>query len=238
MVKIAVSGSRGRMGKMILDLANRDPRFKIAGRFDKDDDAESAVRASDVLIEFTTPEATIKNLELALGNKKAMVIGTTGLSEEQQRKIENAAKSIPIVMSPNMAIGVNVLFKLAAESAFALDDSYKVSISETHHVHKKDSPSGTAKKLAQFIAEARKATEGSPKRSREISQDKIKIDAKRIGEVIGEHSASFDGSEETLTLQHSAKTRSVFAKGALEAANFIAGKPPALYNMFDVLGLK
>ena len=227
MIKIAVSGSRGRMGSMILKLAETVPQLKVVGRFDKDDDPQGQVKNCDCLIEFTTPEATVKNLEVASTYGKAMVIGTTGLNEEQKKAVEEASRKIPIVISPNMAIGVNLLFKLAAEAARALDRAYEPSISETHHVHKKDAPSGTAKKLAQLIAGAR-----------DIPPDKIKIEAKREGEVTGDHTVIFNGAEEKLELFHRAKTRLAFAKGALEAAKFVVGKKPKLYNMFDVLGLK
>lgn len=227
MIKIAVSGSNGRMGSMILGLARKDPLVKISGQFDKDDGSEGPVRNCDVLIEFTTPEATIENLKVALKHGKAMVIGTTGLNDGQKAALCEASKKIPIVFSPNMAVGVNLLFALVSQVSGVLDKSYEPSISETHHTHKKDAPSGTAKRLAELIAEVRN-----------IPADKIKIDAKREGEIIGDHSVVFDGAQETLELKHSAKTRAVFAKGAIEAAKFVAGKKASLYNMFDVLGLK
>ena len=227
MIKVAVSGSLGRMGKMIIELAGEDRKLTVSGTFDKDDSPESAIKNSDVLVDFTTPAATIKNLRIAQENKKAVVIGTTGLSDEQKNAIKDASKSIPIVFSPNMSIGVNLLFKLAKEAAAALDESYKASLSETHHVHKKDAPSGTAKKLAEIIALTRK-----------ISQADVDVKSKREGEVVGDHAVVFDGHEERIELSHSAKTRRVFAKGAIEAAKFVAGKKPKLYDMFDVLGLK
>jgi len=227
MTKVTVSGSRGRMGSMILDLATKDLDIQIVGRFDKGEDSQEAIKACDVLVEFTTPQATLENLKTALEHKKAVVIGTTGLSEREKKVIEDASRSIPIVMSPNMAIGVNLLFKLVKETARILDRSYAASVSETHHVHKKDAPSGTAKSLQQLIAAIRN-----------MSLDDIMIDSKREGEVTGNHTVLFDSLQETLTFKHSAKTREVFAKGALEAAKFLAGKKPALYNMFDVLGLK
>ena len=227
MTNIAVSGSKGRMGAMILNLAKKDPRFKITGNFDKGEDAVKAIKASDVLVEFTSPEATMKNLEIARKHKKAVVIGTTGLDSKQQKCIEKTSAHIPIVASPNMAVGVNLLFALVSEASCVLDKVYKASISETHHVHKKDAPSGTAKKLAALIAEVR-----------QMSLDKIKVESKREGEVTGEHTVCFDGPEERLELKHSAKTRQVFAKGALEAARFAVSKKKGLYNMFDVLGLK
>ncbi len=126
-----------------------------------------------------------------------------------------------------MSIGVNLLFKLVKDTAGVVGASYKTSISETHHVHKKDAPSGTAKKLAEYIVEGGK-----------LSKEDIKIKSKREGEVTGDHTVTFDGAEETLELRHSAKTRAVFAKGALHAAKFLVGKKPSLYNMFDVLGLR
>ncbi|MDP3787063.1 MAG: 4-hydroxy-tetrahydrodipicolinate reductase [Candidatus Omnitrophota bacterium] len=237
MIRLAISGCAGKMGTRIFNLAldDKDLRpvigieqtaaarqclktdnFKVS---DNPDD----IKEVDVLIEFTTPQATVEHLEYALKHNKAMVIGTTGLSEDQIGRIREASKNIPIVFSPNMSIGVNLLFKLVKESAEKLSKDYKVKIIEAHHIHKKDAPSGTAKKLAQIIKEAS---------GREVSD----IKAIREGEIVGDHKVTFESPVDTIELSHSAKTRDIFAKGALVAAKFIAGKPPGLYDMQDVLG--
>lgn len=226
MTKVTVSGCRGRMGSSIRRLVEEDPELELAGVFDVNDDPDTAIRACDVLIEFTAPEATIKNLDIAKRLGKAIVIGTTNLNDAQMVVVKDAAKSIPIVFSPNMAVGVNLLFKLAQEAAAVLDNGYTVTISETHHVHKKDAPSGTAKKLRAIISEEKKKDAGE-----------IKVDSHRIGEIVGDHTVIFDGKEERLELTHHAKSRDVFAKGAVVAAKFIAGKKPGLYTMDKVLGI-
>jgi len=226
MIKVAVSGSKGRMGNRIREMVEEDPQLELAGAFDINDDATAAIKECDVLIEFTTPDATIKNLAIAKGLGKAVVIGTTGLDDEKMSVVKEAARKIPIVSSPNMAVGVNLFFKLAQKAASILDKSYLASISETHHVHKKDAPSGTAKRLHGIIAGERKA-----------DLKEIKVESKRIGEVVGDHTVVFDGKEEKLEIMHHAKSRDVFAKGAIVAAKFVTQKKKGLYSMNEVLGI-
>ncbi len=226
MIKIAVSGCRGRMGKRIEKLIQDEPGVKLAGSFDIDDDANRAIGSCDVLIEFTTPDATIKNLKIAKDLGKAVIIGTTGLDKERLSFINEAAKKIPIVFSPNMAVGVNILFELAKEAASVLGKAFSISISETHHIHKKDAPSGTAKRLQAIVSEEAGKDPGS-----------VKVESQRIGEVVGDHKIVFDGKEERLEIIHHAKSRDVFARGAVIAAKFIAKKGPGLYSMNEVLGI-
>lgn len=237
MVKLAISGCAGKMGSRILSLASEDKDFEIVVGLEqkshpkvgsmigqaKVSDNPDDIKNADILIEFTTPQATVEHLDFAIRHKRAMVIGTTGLAEEQVNKIKDASKSIPIVFSPNMSIGVNLLFKLVKEAAGKTSKDYRVNIVEAHHVHKKDAPSGTAKKLAQIIKDAS---------GREVAD----IKSIREGEIIGDHKVTFEGTLDTIELAHSAKTRDIFAKGALEAARFIVNKPPKLYDMQDVIG--
>jgi len=178
----------------------------------------------DCLIEFTEPEATIDHLALCEKHGKAAVIGTTGLSEAQREAVAGAAKKIPVVYSPNMSVGVNVLFRMVGEAARALGHEYRVEIVEAHHVHKKDAPSGTAKELARIVKDAR-------------GDVKIPIESVREDEIVGEHTITFEGPFDVIEITHSAKTRDIFAKGALVAAAFVAGKPAGLYSMRDVLAL-
>jgi len=177
-----------------------------------------------VLIEFTTPEATLEHLAIALKHKKAMVIGTTAIDSAGVKEITEASKKIPIVYSPNMSVGVNLLFRLTRESAGVLKDC-SVSMTEAHHKHKKDAPSGTSKRLAQIIREAAK-------------KEDIPIESIREGEIIGDHTVFFDGEFERLELTHRAKSRDVFASGALLAAKFASRKKKGLFNMQDVLGTR
>lgn len=235
-IKIIISGCCGRMGARISSLASQDEDLEIVGATERKDNPnigkflgevkvssnlEDVIKAADVLIEFTTPEATLENLEVAARNKKAMVIGTTAIDKAGVRKITDASRQIPIVFSPNMSVGVNLLFDLVEQSAQVLK-GYKINITEAHHKHKKDAPSGTAKRLAKVIKDVKGDLD-------------IPIESIREGEIIGDHTVSFDGEFETLQLAHHAKSRDVFASGALLAAKFTIGKKPGLYSMQDVL---
>jgi len=224
MIKICVSGSKGKMGSRILELAKEDPKIEITGEFDVDGDAESAIGSCACLIEFTSPEATIAHLELCKKLKKAIIIGTTGLSDSERALIEEASKEIPVVLSPNMSVGVNLLFRMVRDAAHVLGKEYNIEIVEAHHVHKKDSPSGTAKEIARIIKEER-------------HEAKVPIESIREGEIVGEHTVAFESNLDTIEITHSAKTRDIFAMGALKAAKFAAAKKHGLYTMKDVLGL-
>lgn len=221
MIKLAISGYQGKMGKRITALAAEDKEFNITVKLEINDSIE-AVKGVDVLIEFTSPAATMEHLCACVKFSRAMVIGTTGLSEQELSEIKLASKKIPIVFSPNMSVGVNCLFDLTRSAAVKLGPDYKVNIIEAHHTYKKDSPSGTAKKLAQIVKEATGA-------------DAQGIKAIREGEIVGDHRVIFESSVDRIELFHSAKTRDIFALGALRAAKFIAGKKPNLYSMQDVL---
>ena len=225
MIKICVSGSIGKMGLRILELAKEDPDFHVCESFDAiEENPEQFIEAAECLIEFTTPQATIEHLALCEKHKKAMVIGTTGLSDAEQEKINAASLKIPIVFSPNMSIGVNLLFKMAGDAAKVLGPEYGIQIVEAHHIHKKDSPSGTAKEIARIIKDAK-------------GDVKIPIESVREGETVGEHTVTFESNVDLIEITHSAKTRDIFVKGALQATKFIIGKKNGLYTMKDVLGL-
>ncbi len=226
MIKLAVSGSRGRMGGSIIRLAEAEPDLEVVAAFDIGEEPRPTVEKCDVLIDFTSPDAAIKNLRAAMDAGKGVVIGTTGLSEADVSVINEAASSVPIVFSPNMAVGVNVFFRLVKDAAALLGGFFGISVSETHHVHKKDAPSGTAKKIRRIAAEAGR-----------LGIDSVKVDSRREGEVVGDHAIVFDAAEETLTLSHHAKSRNVFARGALVAARFVSRKEKGLYGMDDVLGI-
>lgn len=238
MIKIAVSGACGKMGAKIIDLANSDQGLEVIAALErkghaqignfikkiKVSDSPDAIKDADCLIEFTNCQASIEHLDYLLKYKKAAVIGTTGFNFEQIEKIKETAKTVPILFSPNTSIGVNLLFKLVREASLKLSSDYKVSMVEAHHQHKKDAPSGTAKHLAQIIKEAG---------GREVGD----IKSIREGEIIGDHKVVFEGPFDTIELSHSAKTRDIFARGALRAAKWISGQEAgSLYSMADVLG--
>jgi 4-hydroxy-tetrahydrodipicolinate reductase len=224
MIKLAISGYKGKMGQRITAFAAQDKEFNIVAKIEINDSIE-AIKDADVLIEFTTPAATIEHLRVCIKLSKPIVIGTTGLSEGELSQLKAAAKKIPIVFSPNMSVGVNCLFGLVRDAARRLGLNYEVNIVEAHHVYKKDSPSGTAKKLAQIVKEAN-------------SKDVNDIKAIREGEIIGDHRVIFENSLDKVELFHSAKTRDIFAQGALRAAKFIVTKKPGLYSMEDVLDIR
>ena len=224
MIKICVSGSEGKMGSRIIDLAKEDPGLEVAAGFDVNGDAELGITACECLIDFTSPKATMEHLALCEKLKKPIVIGTTGLSEEEKAKIKEASNHIPVVLSPNMSVGVNLLFKLVGEASKVLGEEYEVNIVEAHHAEKKDAPSGTAKEIAKIIKSVRGDMD-------------IPIDSIREGEIVGEHTITFESDADLLEITHSAKTRDIFANGALKAAKFVAGKKSGLFTMKDVLAL-
>jgi 4-hydroxy-tetrahydrodipicolinate reductase len=208
------------------------------------DDIAGALAASDVLIDFTAPEASEVNARIAAEQGKPCVIGTTGLSEAQRAALSGFAEQTAIVYAPNMSVGVNLLFKLTAEVAAVLGLDYNVEIVETHHNQKKDSPSGTALRLAECagdaldfdfdadLAHGRQGMVGA-RPSRQIG-----VHAVRGGDVVGEHTVSFIGQGERVELSHGAQSRDTFARGALRAARFAAQASSGLYDMQDVLGLR
>ncbi len=268
MVKVIISGVLGRMGRKIAELAYADPNVEIVAGIESPDcvhshenigeilgenidapivsDLSKVIDKGDVIIDFAgNTEAVLGHVRLAAAdkNKKAMVIGTTGFSQEELEEIKELSKDMPIVLAPNMSIGVNLLFKLVEEAARALKDKgFDIEVVEMHHRYKKDAPSGTAVKLVDIL---KKETgiekvvygregiypEGRP-------SDEIAVFALRGGDVVGEHTVIFAGLGERIELTHKASSRDIFAKGAIEAAKWIKDKEPGLYDMMDVLGLK
>lgn len=264
MIKVIVTGALGRMGKEISRLVLKQEGMMLSGATERaghsdigkdlgvllgeektgvtlGDSLEKIISAGEVIIDFTSPKSTLEHLALAVKNKKALVVGTTGLSEGDIAKIKTAAGNISCVFSPNMSIGVNLLFKTAGEVARALGDDYDVEIVETHHRHKKDAPSGTAKKLAEIIAQAlgrdlaKVAVYGREGITGERPRDVIGIHSVRGGDTVGDHTVIFSGGAERIELTHRATSRSAFAEGALRAARFVAKVSPGLYTMQDVL---
>ena len=205
---------------------------------------ESAIKKADVLIDFTAPEATIKNMEALASSKVAFITGTTGIDKDGQNRIAELAENIPCVYAGNMSLGINLLTKIVADIASALGDDYDVEVIEAHHKMKKDAPSGTALMLAKAAADAlgrNLDNDGVFSRHGIIGErgnKEIGIQTIRGGDVVGEHSVMFLGMGERIEVAHRVSNRDTFARGALKAALWLSGKPAGLYNMQDVLGLK
>lgn len=237
-MKIAISGCLGRMGQRIAHLAGQDSVFQITTLLERegyDGPKESngiaiqtdpeAIKGCDVLIEFTTPQATLVHLKTCQKHGVRMVIGTTGMTPAQVEKIKAASQDIGIVYSANMSIGVNIVFKMLQILASTAPENYAVTMSEAHHVQKKDAPSGTAKMLQNIVEQNSRHTVGN-------------IESIREGEIIGDHSVVFESNVDQITIAHHAKTRDIFVVGALKATKFLKDKPSGLFDMQDVLGLK
>ena len=200
------------------------------------------IKEANVLIDFTTPESTLDNLKIASANKTAVVIGTTGMTDVQKRKVKSYSTTIPILMSSNMSLGVNLLFNLVQQTASALKDTnYDIEIAETHHKHKKDAPSGTALSLGEYAAQGRKTIFNKSKvldRTKKLMSRKkgeIGFSVTRGGEIAGDHTVSFIGSNDRVDLVHKANNRSIFVDGAIEAAIFISKKRNGLFNMQSII---
>ena len=235
MVKLGVAGVCGKMGRRIYELASKDKDFEVNFALEKKatpmigkelgklkiSSNPDGMFLIDVFVDFTSPEASEANLDYAAKYKKALVLGTTGLSDAQIKKVEEISKVVPVVFSPNMSIGVNVLFSMLPDLAKKLGQDYNIEIVEVHHKAKKDAPSGTAKKFAQILANA--------------TGKEIPAHAIRLGDIIGDHTIIFCGNSERIEIKHQAHSRDLFAVGALRAAKWVFNKPAGLYSMQDVL---
>jgi len=267
MVKISVAGAAGRMGSRIAALSKEYEGLSLSGAFERKghkdigkdvgtiagigetgvkiaDSLESIIDSVDLVISFTTVEASLEHLKIASSRGKAIVIGTTGFTKNDLREVAELTKKIPCVMASNMSTGVNLLLRVLQDIARVLGEGYDIEIIEAHHRMKKDAPSGTALKMAQVIADslnrnlddvavyARKGIIGERK------PQEIGIQTIRAGDIVGEHTVIFGGLGERIEVTHKASSRDTFARGALRAALWVTGKPAGLYDMQDVLGLK
>lgn len=267
MIKAIVAGAAGRMGQRIISMIRQSEDVTLVGAFEHPESpcvnkdagqtaglGEIGVRIAgslneiidkgEVIIDFTTPEATLENIRAASSRGLSMVIGTTGITGDTLREVEDLGKKIRCVLAPNMSVGVNVMFRIAAEMARILGKDYDIEILEAHHRLKKDAPSGTAMRLARILAEStgrdlekvavyeRKGITG------ERSDEEIGIQTLRAGDITGDHTLMFGGIGERLELIHRAHNRDNFARGAVRAARWIINQPVGLYDMQDVLGIK
>ena len=267
MIRIAIAGVAGRMGRTLVQAVvdKNDVAVVGAGTTLPDDPQHGqdigliagtgvlGVAASaaltdclqdfDVLIDFTSPEATLEHLAICQAAGKAIVIGTTGFTPDQKQQISAAAGSMPVVMAPNMSAGVNISLKLLELAARAMGDDVDIEIVEAHHRHKKDAPSGTALRMGEVIADAlgrnldEVAVYGREGISDERDRKTIGFATIRAGDIVGDHTVIFAGNGERLEITHKASSRMTFASGAVRAAIWLSGKSPGLYSIDDVLGL-
>lgn len=267
MVKIAVNGAAGRMGGRIITAIKESEGLELAGALEMvnhpalgqdagllagcgalgvaiTDSHEQALQDAEVLIDFTFPEVTLKNLEVCARLGKKIVIGSTGFTPEQRAKVEVFAETIPVVLAPNMSVGVNACFKILKDAAKILGEGFDVEIVELHHNQKKDSPSGTAVRMGEIVADALgRDYQQSAVYHREgmcgaRTKDEIGMQTVRGGDIVGEHTVYFIGMGERIEITHRAMSRDMFARGAVRAAGWIDAQQPGIYDMQDILGLK
>lgn len=264
MTRVAIHGAAGRMGQSLLAACLDDRGLRLAAALEDaghpalgEDaagligrpsvgvalSAEVAPASFDVVVDFTRPDGAMDLLERCRGERTALVIGTTGFTPEQRAHIGAAAVDVPIVLAPNMGVGVNLLLGLVRRAARALGDDYDIEVVEAHHRHKVDAPSGTALRLGEVAAEGRGArledlgVFNRQGHTGERERGSIGFSTVRGGDIVGEHTVLFAGTGERIELNHQATSRMVFAQGAMRAAGWIAEQPPGLYDMGDVLGL-
>lgn len=263
-IKIAIAGAKGRMGHMLIEATLSDPQFVLCGALVKDQsavcdqidaaaflgkktdvylshDAQTVIAQADVLIDFSTPAATMNHLEIASHHQTKMVIGTTGFSLEQKELIKAFGEKLPIVFSPNMSLGVNLIFKILQQAAAIIPNHYDIEITEAHHRNKVDAPSGTALKMGEILAaEYNRNFDDCAVYDRHGVTGKredhaIGFSTIRGGDIVGEHHVFFIGKGERIEIAHRSTSRYSYAQGSLLAAQFLVKQPNGLYDMQQVL---
>ena len=222
-VRVLLVGAGGRMGKAISAAAETEAGLTIAAGAERDADLAALAKRCDVVIDFSTAEATETVCQMCAAQKLPLILGTTGHTPAQNDIVRATAEEVAVVFAANFSLGVNVLFALARKTAALLGEKFEVEIVEAHHKTKKDAPSGTAKRLAEILEETRGIS--------------VPVHSIRAGDIVGDHEVIFAGNGERLELTHRASSRETFARGALHAARWVVGKPAGLYRMEDVLGL-
>ncbi len=267
MTRTIVVGAAGRMGARLVTLVKEAPGMTLVGAIEGGghpalgldageragcgrlgvpitSDLVAALGGGEVVIDFSTPAATLANLRAVVRERRAIVVGTTGFAGQELAEFKELARQVPCVFSPNMSVGVNVLFKVLGDIARALGDEYDIEVVEAHHRLKKDAPSGTALRLAEVLAAAMKrdldkvgvyARKGL---IGERTRNEIGIQTVRAGDIVGDHTVLFGGIGERVEVTHRAHSRDAFAGGAVRAAQWVASQPPGIYDMQDVLGLR
>ena len=243
MTRIAINGSKGKMGEALFEAINSTSHSEFGAGFDKGDNLIDSISNFEVLIDFSRPEASLSALSVCKSSSKAMVIGTTGFANSELELIEQASKEIPIVFAPNMSVGVNLTLKILETSAKVIGPDSSIEIIEAHHRYKVDSPSGTALKMGEVVANAlgRNLSECAVYGREGIEEPRdmntIGFSSIRGGDVVGEHTVAFFMDGERVEITHKASSRMIYANGAVRAANWLFDKPSGLYSMQDVLDL-
>lgn len=266
MLRIAITGAAGRMGKTLIEACQQTENCGLSAAIERPgisligadagelagvgalnvilvDDIASVVDDFDTLIDFTSIESTLHNLQICKDNKKHIIIGTTGFSDEQKLLIQQAAEETAVVFAPNMSVGVNLCLKLLEMAASVLNDDYDIEIIEAHHRHKVDAPSGTALRMGEVVAETlgrdlkECAVYGREGHTGARDPQSIGFETIRAGDVVGDHTVMFATEGERVEITHKASSRMTFAKGAMRAAQWLQHKDNGLYDMQDVLGL-
>ena len=267
MIKVAIMGAGGRMGRTLIQAVQDNPDVQLAAGIVEPgsslvgvdlgelaglgklnvcaaDSLDSVVKDFDLLIDFTTPAVTLKSAAFCSAHGKALVVGTTGLNDDEKAELARAAEKIPLVFAPNMSVGVNVCFRLLELAAAALGDDYDVEIVEAHHRHKVDAPSGTALGMGEAVARAlgrnlkEVAVYGREGQTGARKRETIGFATMRVGDVVGDHTVVFGTEGERVEITHKASSRMTFARGAVRAAGWLQGRSAGLYDMQDVLDLK
>jgi 4-hydroxy-tetrahydrodipicolinate reductase len=223
-VKVIICGAKGRMGRTLVSCVQGDPGLQLVGEVDQGDDLTKVIAKADAVVDFSAREATAAVAKLAADNGKAIVIGTTGHSDAEKAAVRALAKVIPVVWSANFSTGVNALFWATQKVAEIVGRDWEAEVVETHHITKKDAPSGTAKRLQEIL--------------KQVRGKEVAAHALRIGDVVGDHTVMFGAPGERIELTHRASSRETFARGALRAAKWAVKQKPGLYDMQDVLGLR
>ena len=266
MLRIAITGAAGRMGKTLIEACQQTENCGLSAAIERPgisligadagelagvgalsvklvDDIASVVDDFDTLIDFTSIESTLHNLQICKENKKHIIIGTTGFSDEQKLLIQQAAEETAVVFAPNMSVGVNLCLKLLEMAASVLNEDYDIEIIETHHRHKVDAPSGTALRMGEVVADTlgrdlkECAVYGREGHTGARDPNSIGFETIRAGDVVGDHTVMFATEGERVEITHKASSRMTFAKGAMRAAQWLQNKEKGLYDMQDVLGL-
>jgi len=266
MLRIAITGAAGRMGKTLIEACQQAEACSVNAAIERPgisligadagelagvgtlnvklvDDVASVVEDFDALIDFTSIDSTLANLEVCKTNGKHIIIGTTGFSDEQKQIIKDAANQTAVVFAPNMSVGVNLCLKLLQTAASILSEDYDIEVIEAHHRHKVDAPSGTALRMGEVVAETlgrdlnECAVYGREGHTGARKPESIGFETIRAGDIVGEHTVMFATEGERVEITHKASSRMTFAKGAVRAAKWLQGKDKGLYDMQDVLGL-
>lgn len=266
MMRIAIVGASGRMGRMLIEATLRDPEAVLAAAIDRPgtpaigrnvgelvgmpcevtvtDDTAAGIAAADFLIDFTRPEGTLEHLAICRRHKVGVIIGTTGFDAAGKAAIADAARDIPVVFAPNMSVGVNVVFKLLDMASRIMNEGYDIEIVEAHHRHKVDAPSGTAIRMGEVVAGALGrdldacAIYGREGVTGERDPSTIGFATVRGGDIVGDHTVMYCGTGERVEISHKAGSRMPYALGSLRAARFLRGHRSGLFDMQDVLGLR